>query len=118
MTTWPTSLPRRPPEGAWAATLVDPTVRNQPEIGPPMARARATTDFMIFQGTLVLSRADYRTLYLFWRDDCGNGASTFTGPDWITEDNVTMQFGAAPKPSHRGRDFLNVEVVLIRRPVA
>ncbi len=118
MPTWPGSLPRRPPPGQWQVEIIDPTVRNNPDVGPPMTRKRATTDWAIFKGTYVLSRADYRTLYLFWRDDCEHGSLSFTGPDWVTEDAVSLQWGGPPNANDRFNSLqLDCPVSFIRRPV-
>lgn len=114
---WPENLPKRPPEGAWENELFDPTVRNSPEIGPPMSRKRATTSFEQWNATLVLSTADYALLYNFWKVDCDYGGDTFQGWNWITPaDVVTYRFNAPPKVTHRGKDYLNVSLSLVRMP--
>lgn len=117
MPTWPAALCKRPPEGAWENEPIDPVVRNQPEIGPPMARKRATTYFDLWNATFIWSTADYKLALSFWEIDCEHGSLTFDGPSWVTPaDTVTYRFMAPPKIAHRGVDYLNVVISLVRMP--
>lgn len=118
MPQWPAHFPVRPPDGAWAIETVDPAIRSQPDIGPPIVRLRYSTDWEIWQGTLTLTLEEKQQLFDFWRTDCSRGTAPFTALHWedlLTE--VTLQWGTRPGPvEHVAKLYYRVGINFIRMP--
>lgn len=117
MPQWPAHFPIRPPDGAWAIEIVDPAVRNQPDLGPPMVRMRASIEWEIWQGTLTLTKDEYEQVREFWKTDCSFGAAEFTAFDWkdlLTE--VTLQWAGPPNGEHIAKNHYRVGIAFRRMP--
>ena len=82
MPQWPAGLPVRPPDGSWAIDIQDPAIRTQPDIGPPMVRARYSIEWERWQGTLTLTKDEYEQMREFWKTDCEYGSTEFTAFHW------------------------------------
>ena len=118
MPQWPQHIAFRPPDGAWAIQIIDPAIRSQPEIGPPIVRLRYSIEWEQWQGTLTLTRDEKEQLREFWKTDCNRGTTLFQAISWedlITE--VTLQWAGPPGPNeHIAKEFWRVGVAFIRMP--
>lgn len=114
---WPEDLPKQPPEGAFGMTIVDPAVRNQPDRGPPMVRKRASIEFEQWSASYILSKAQWQTLKDFWKITCAYGTAEFETYRWDTlEDIAVVQWAGPPTLEHIARNYVRVEINLIRMP--
>ena len=118
MPQWPENLPLRPPDGAFAVQLIDPAIRNQPDLGPPLVRLRASVEWEIWQGTLTLTTDEKDQLLDFWRTDCARGTAEYQVLHWTSiGTEVTVRWGDIPGPiEHVAKDYWRVGIHWIKMP--
>lgn len=98
---WPASLPQKLNVDGHGYALGDPTLRTNPEIGPPKIRNRvsAVSDFL--QGQMYVTTAQMDTLITFYKVTT-QAADVFNFPDPTAEDatsptpTIEVRFAAPP----------------------
>ena len=118
MPTWPTAggFPQRPRARTWTRQRQDILDRFNPALGPERTRKRTTGAIYLCTGSFVLTYAKRVTLETFWRDDCEQGALSFTWTDPEDPSLVrTWEWAEAPAFARQNNGEYLASVSLNRR---
>ena len=117
---WPASLPQTPERRSWTGGPREDRAVFEPEVGPPMLRARTTADTREYQGTFpLLTQAQLAAFETFWRVDLGRGVRAFRWTDPIYGDLARWIIARGDKPftvTSRGGRLFDLSLTLIRLP--
>lgn len=98
MPTWPASLPQ--------SVLADVSrkrqsgmIRSQMDTGAAKQRKRFTAVVRQYQASMILTGAQLATFDSFYESDLGQGATSFTWIDPVTDASCSLRFMADPEVS-------------------
>lgn len=118
---WPATLPQAPDRRSWTGGPREDRAVFEPDLGPPMLRARTTVDTTVWTATFPrLTFAQVETFRAFWHDDLRRGTLPFLWVDPVFGDEARWIIGAGgDRPwtirSSGGRYF-DLSLTLVRLP--
>jgi len=119
---WPVSLPQYLESSGYNEGVADVLLENQPDVGPPITRRRATASHRPLNGTMTLTEAQLLTFKTFFDVTLMGGALAFTMPTqhgasspdlgWL----VKFPKSSLPKWSAAGGGYWRLSLNLIILP--
>lgn len=116
MATWPSSLPQRPLQSGFGASLGSGRVSSQPEHGPRQYRRRFTTTEDPINATFRLTFDQWHDLKVFYRVTLSDGSLRFDFPSPLDGSLMVVSFAEPPKiQSVVGADHVDVAVKVLEQ---
>lgn len=115
MDAWPGTLPQYVLVDGYQEEEGDNLLETQPDIGPPITRARSTTAARALNMSLDLSKAQLAILRTFYRTTLINGSLPFTmsaPSETATTYTVKFQKGGHPKVTGHGGGYFRIAMAL------
>lgn len=98
MAIWPTTLPQELHQQGFSIQNPTGAVRTDMETGKAFQRRRYTAAVQPVSGQMFLTKEQYTTLLVFWRDTLGMGALEFDWVHPITGDLAKFRFNSNNPP--------------------